>query len=77
MERLCIIDHETHKVYIEDVDEDMLDNEYGGEEEEYIKANYACGASGNFSWDYIIAAEYIPLDDGNHYSYDIDFEEII
>lgn len=60
MERIVIIDHDNHKLFVEDVDEEILNNQYDGEEEKYIKDTYALGE--NWSWDYITSAEYIPND---------------
>ena len=60
MERLLIIDHETHKAFIEDVDEEMLQIEYGGSEEAYIKDTYELGK--HWTWDYITEIEYIPME---------------
>lgn len=61
MERIVIIDHESHNLYIEDVDEEMLEREYGGSEEAYIKDNYSLGE--NWSWDFVTNIEYIPMED--------------
>lgn len=55
MERLAIIDHDDHRLFIEDVSDEVL-AKYDGEEEEYIKDNYDME---NYSWDYIILAEAI------------------
>ena len=57
MERIAIIDHDNHRLLIEDVDEEILNAKYGGEEEDYIKDNYGLG---NFSWDFITGTEYYP-----------------
>ena len=57
MERIVIIDHDEHRLYIEDIDEGMLFKDYNGEEEAYIKDNYDVE---NFSWDYIVEAIYLP-----------------
>ena len=57
MERLAIIDHKEHRLYIEDVNEEDL-APYNGEEEEYIKDNYGFDM---FSWDYIVEADYIRI----------------
>lgn len=62
MERLAIIDHDEHLLYIEDVSQEDLDN-CGGEEEEYIKQNYPLLK--NFSWDYIRGACYLQKEDKN------------
>ena len=60
MERIAIINHDTHELFIEDIDENILESKYNGQEEEYIKDNYA--NISNFSWDYIVDATYIPKD---------------
>ena len=72
MERLAIIDHEKHYLFIEDVSDEAL-AKYNGEEEAYIKDNYCI--SDNFSWAYINSAQYIP-DCEETEVYDIDFENI-
>ena len=43
IERLAIIDHETHRLYIEDVNEALIE-QYGGEQE-YIDAQYTFNGS--------------------------------
>ena len=50
MERIAILDHDEHKLYVEDIDEDVLNNQYWGEEERYIRDNYDME---HFSWEYI------------------------
>lgn len=60
MERIVIIDHESHNLYIEDVDEEMLERDYEGSEEAYIKDNYSLG---EYSWDFVTNIEYIPMED--------------
>jgi len=76
--RLAIIDHETHTLFVEDVDENIIETEYNGEEEAYIRDNFACAQKGDgcWSWDYIVEVEYIPNDDDKT-PYDIDFENIV
>lgn len=72
MERIAIIDHETHRLIIEDIDEEILESKYGGEEEAYIKDNYTLG--NNWSWDYIVETTYFPIDwDGC----EVDFEDLV
>lgn len=73
MERIAIIDHEAHTLFVEDVDEEILKEKYNGEEEAYIKDNYCI--HDNFSWDYITSAQYIPECEETEV-YDIDFEQI-
>ena len=60
MERIVIIDHETHRAYIEDIDEEMLQREYDGNEEDYIVDTYNLGK--HWSWEYVTGIEYIPAD---------------
>lgn len=60
MERIAIIDHASHLLYIEDISEEDL-AKYNGEEEEYIKANYHF--EGEFSWDYIIGMSFVQEED--------------
>ena len=59
IERLAIIDHETHRLYIEDVNEALIE-QYGGEQE-YIDDKYTF--KGDYSWDYITGCDYYPDDD--------------
>ena len=58
MERLAILDHETHTLYVEDVSDETL-AKYDGEEEAYIEDNYALE---EYSWDYIAATVYTAPD---------------
>ena len=60
MERIIIIDHDEHKLFIEDIDEEILQEKYNGEEEDYIKDNYLLGE--HWSWEYVTEIEYIPID---------------
>lgn len=73
MERLVIIDHDSHTLYVEDVNEDVLYNKYNGQEEDYIKDTYSI--SDNYSWDYIVSAQYIP-ENSDEEAYDIDFSDL-
>lgn len=59
MERIVIIDHDSHQAFIEDIDEDVLNAEYDGEEEKFIKENYGLE---NFSWDYVVTIVYYTAD---------------
>lgn len=70
MTRIAIIDHDAHRLWIEDVSDEIIDK--CGGEQEYIDAQYGLS---NYSWDYIIDACYIP---DNDYSevHDIDFGQI-
>ena len=73
MERIAIIDHEHHRLFVEDIDEELLNEEYNGEEEAYIKDNYTF--DGEWSWDFIVGAEYFPCDCLD--PVEIDFEGLI
>lgn len=59
MERIVIIDHDNHALFIEDISDENLEK-YHGEEEAYIKDNYTLGD--NWSWEFITRIEYIPND---------------
>ena len=72
MERLVIIDHATHTLYVDDVSEETL-QQYGGEEEKYIEDNYTF--DGDYSWDFITDAEYYPS--YFEYPHEIKFEKLI
>ena len=60
MRRIAIIDHNEHDLIIEDINEEMLEKLYSGDEQKYIDDNYDLE---NYSWDYIIDALYIPEKD--------------
>lgn len=72
MTRIAIIDHETHNLIVEDIDDEILESKYGGEEEAYIKDNY--DLSDNWSWDYIVQTTYYPIDEDGC---DVDFEDLL
>ena len=55
MRRLAIIDHANHHLYIEDVNEEILEGQYGGDEQMYIDENYSLS---EYSWDWITDALY-------------------
>ena len=61
MERIAIIDHANHRLFIEDIDEKLLEEKYNCEEEAYIKDMYG-DFDEEWSWDYINSIEYFPLD---------------
>lgn len=60
MTRVAIIDHESHRLIVEDIDDEVLNASYNGDEEAYIKDMYTF--DGEWSWDYIVEAEYYPMD---------------
>lgn len=57
MRRIAIIDHTNHTLFVEDVNEEILEGQYGGDEQTYIDDNYTF--EGDYSWDWITDAEYI------------------
>ena len=57
MIRVAIIDHEYHSLYVEDIDEEILNDKYGGSEQNYIEDNYDLR---DYSWDYIVDSTYFP-----------------
>lgn len=59
--RIAIIDHDNHRLLIEDVDADILEKKYNGEEEDYIKDNYELGE--NWEWEWVVVTEYYPIED--------------
>lgn len=69
--RIAIIDHDSHTLFIEDINNDILEGQYGGDEQIYIDANYNFT---NYSWDYIVDAQYIP-EEGD-YPLEINFEDL-
>lgn len=72
MRRLAIIDHADHTLMVEDVNENELKDNYGGDEQAYIDANYTF--EGDYSWDWIVDAEYYKEGESN--PIEIDFDEI-
>lgn len=72
IERIAIINHDNHQLFVVDIANDILLKKYDGEEEAYIKDNFPNLT--NYSWDYITDAEYTPC--WSEVAYDIIFEEI-
>jgi hypothetical protein len=73
MRRIAIIDHSDHELFIEDVNEQELEEKYGGDEQKYIDENYTF--EGDYSWDWITDAEYIP--EGESTPMEVDFAELL
>lgn len=71
MVRLAIIDHDEHKLFVEDVDEKIL-KEYGSECA-YVRDHYTI--AGSFSCSIIKEAEYIP--EGDPHPVEINFKELV
>lgn len=70
--RIAIIDHDTHTLFVEDINDEILQGQYGGEEQNYIDDNYTF--EGEYSWDWITDTQYFSED----YSMpiEINFEDI-
>lgn len=76
MERIVIIDHADHKVYIEDLTDEKL-AKYDGSEQDYIDDNY--DFQGDYSWDYVTEVNYLIDDydkDNSHFLANINFENL-
>ena len=76
MERIVIIDHADHKVYIEDLTDEKL-AKYDGSEQAYIDDNYSF--DGDYSWDYVTEVNYLIEDydkDDSYFFAIIDFENL-
>jgi hypothetical protein len=76
MERIIIIDHADHKVYIEDLTDEKL-AKYDGSEQAYIDDNYTF--LGDYSWDYVTEVNYLIDDydkDDSYFFTNIDFENL-
>lgn len=72
MRRIAIIDHSDHILFIEDIDEKILEGQYGGDEQRYIDENYTF--EGKYSWDWITDAQY--FHDFDKTPIEINFEDI-
>jgi len=57
MRRIAIIDHTHHTLFVEDVNEEILEGQYGGDLQLYIDDNYYIE---DYSWDWITDSQYIP-----------------
>lgn len=69
--KIAVIDHDSHTLYIEDINDDILQGQYGGEEQLYIDDNYS---TENYSWDYIVDVQYFSEDDKT--PVEINFKEL-
>lgn len=61
MRRIAIIDHASHELMVEDINEQELEAKYGGDEQKYIDDNYTF--NGDYSWDWITDTQYFPEGD--------------
>lgn len=67
MIRIAIIEHNSHNLFIIDINEDLLNEKYNGNEEDYINDNFDVE---NYSWDYIVNSMY--FGENCPYPYDLD-----
>jgi hypothetical protein len=72
MRRIAIINHYSHELMVEDINEKELEAKYGGDEQKYIDDNYTF--EGDYSWDWITDAQYFK--EGESDPIEIDFDEI-
>lgn len=72
MKRIAVLDHSTHELMVEDINEEILEGQYGGDEQLYIEDNYNLK---EYSWDWITETQYFPEFDKT--PIDINFEEMI
>lgn len=73
MRRIAIIDHASHELMIEDVNEQELEDQYGGDEQKYIDDNYTF--EGDYSWDWITDTQYFP--EGESVPVEVNFEDLV
>ena len=72
MKRIAVLDHSTHELMVEDINEEIIEGQYGGDEQLYIEDNYSLK---EYSWDWIIDTQYFPEFDKT--PIEINFEEMI
>lgn len=70
--RIAIIDHDEHELLIEDINEQELEEKYGGDEQAYIDNNYYLG---NYSWDWITDTSY--FHEGETDPVEVEFADIL
>jgi hypothetical protein len=72
MRRIAIIDHNEHELLIEDINEQELEEKYGGDEQAYIDDNYDLE---NYSWDWITDTQYFA--EGESDPIEVDFKDLV
>ena len=72
MRRIAIIDHNTHTLMVEDINEGKLREKYGDDEQKYIDDNYTF--EGKYSWDWITDTQY--FSENNSMPVEINFEKV-
>lgn len=71
--RIAILDHSSHELLVEDINEQELEKKYGGDEQKYIDENYTF--EGDYSWDWITDTQYYP--EGESVPMEVDFVELL
>ena len=72
MRRIAIIDHNEHELLIEDINEQELEEKYGGDEQKYIDDNYDLE---NYSWDWIRDTQY--FEEGEPGPIEVEFKDLV
>lgn len=73
MRRIAIIDHNEHELLIEDINEQELEEKYGGDEQAYINDNYTF--EGDYSWDWITDTQY--FEEGKTDPIEVEFRDLV
>ena len=73
MRRIAIIDHNDHELLIEDINEQELEEKYGGDEQAYINDNYTF--EGDYSWDWITDTQY--FEEGETDPIEVEFKDLV
>ena len=60
MERIAVLDHDEHMLFVEDIPDEVINSPEWDGEESYILNNYDIE---NFSWEYIVETYYFPEDE--------------
>jgi hypothetical protein len=71
MKRIAIINHATNTLFVEDINEEILEGQYNNDIEMYIHDNYY--PTDDLSWGQINDAQYIPEFEKD--PIEIDFED--
>lgn len=71
MERIAILDHDEHRLFVEDITDEVLDAPEWSGYEDYINANYDME---RFSWENIADTLYFP--EGESDPIEINFKEL-
>ena len=72
MRRIAIIDHNEHELLVEDINEQELEEKYGGSEQAYIDDNYDLE---NYSWDWITDTQY--FEEGESTPIEVEFTDLV